>query len=181
MFSQIMFSRKRYWAIHSSALKGGRVSKIFGHHLIEGIPLISKQELNTALKSPMKKVVEREVEDLKKFGLIVSPFEFILLLSKYKARVIIDKDSIEKRLKIRNIKYIDISQILSVLKRNYLRGEKVRARIVYRNVGYTDDCTKVIVQDGTFNEDDIVECWVTQILESPSTKTLFCKMSRENG
>ena len=180
-FPQNLFNKKRYWVIHLSALKSGRLSKIFQHNIIEGIPVVSKGELDKVKISSANKIVEREIENLKKFGLIISNYDFILSLSKYKANAIIDNDRIKKRLKIRNIKYIDISQILRVLKKEYSPGERIKVKIVYKNVGYTDDCTKVIVQDRTFEEDDIIECWITQVVDGPSIKTVFCKTDKRNG
>jgi len=176
-----IFNRKRYWVIHSSALKTGRVSKIFENNIIEGVPLVSKKELDGNNTPAEKKIMEKELKNLKGFGLIISDYDFIPLISRYKANAIIDNDKIGKRLNIRNIKYLDISKILMTLKKDYSPGEKILARIVYKNVGYTNDCTKVIVKDGIFKENEIVECWVTQLIDGPLTKTLFCKKNRKNG
>ncbi len=180
-FPQNFFNKRRYWVVHSSALESGRLSKIFQHNIIEGIPVISKGELDKAKISSKRRIVEREIKNLKRFGLIISDYDFIPLLSKYKASAIIDNDRIEKRLKIRNVKYLDISQILKAIRKEYFPGEKIRARIVHENVGYTDDCTKVIIQDAVFEEDDVVECWITQVIDGPSIKTVFCKMRKING
>jgi len=176
-----MFNRKRYWVIHSSALKRGKIAKLFLYHIIEGIPIIPEQELNSAMQSQRKTVVKKEMENLKRFKLIISPGEFIHLLSTYRAKAIIANDEIEKRLRIRNIRYMNISRLLNALKKDYLVGEKIRVTMVYQNIGYTNDCAKVIVENGTFEEDDIVECRVTHILDSPSIKTLFCKRDIRDG
>lgn len=179
---------ENYKAIHFSAIIDGRVGKLFKSGIIEGIPVVSEDDMNRVseyLKSDeIPEGFKECLQVLKGLDLKLMNKDLPAICKMLKCPAITagkDKEVLE----IQGIECIDIKDLDEVGKSNLLRGEK----IIVNYIDYGYDKAQGYLADGTLVEieGDVpeshpvsMECIVEAIMESKFKRKVWAKVAKLN-
>lgn len=179
---------ENYKAVHISAIKDGRIGKLFESGIIEGIPVVSENDMGKISKYlKSDEVPERFKDDLKVFkelNLKVLRGDLSAICKALKCPAITAGENY-KTLEIQGIRCINIKDLDKIGKANIIRGEKIRAN--YIDYGY--DKARGFLEDGTIVEihGEIPEkqpvsldCIVEAIIESNFSRKIWAKVEEND-
>ncbi len=113
---------------------------------------------------------KREVDDV-----------LIETAKKYKGRIITCDYNLEKKASIQGIAAININSLAHVLKVTAVPGEAIHMKILHvgkdvtQGVGYLDDGTMVVVEQGAGDVDKTVNVVVSRVIQTAAGRILFAK------
>ncbi|MBN1695162.1 hypothetical protein JW879_07175 [candidate division WOR-3 bacterium] len=177
---------KNYKAIHSSAIRDGRVGKLFKSGIIEGIPVISEEDMRTISKYLESDEVPEGFKDdlrtLKELNLKVIKKDLSEICKTLSCPAITagnDKEELE----IRGIQCINLKDLDTVGKSNLIRGEKITVNhIDYgydKAQGYLADGTLVEIEgDVPENQPVTLECIVEAIIENNFSRKVWARVAK---
>ena len=179
---------KDYKAIHSSAIRDGRVGKLFKSGLIQGIPVISEKDMKEISKYLESDDIPEGFKDnlrvLKGLGLKVIKKDLSNICKTLNCPAITagnDKEELE----IQGIECINITDLDRVGRSNLMRGEK----IIVNHIDYGYDKAQGFLADGTLveiegevpeNQPVSLECFVEAIIESKFDRKVWARVAK-NG
>jgi uncharacterized protein YacL len=177
---------KDYKAIHSSAIRDGRVGKLFKSGIIQGIPVISEEDMHTISKYLESNEVPEGFKDdlrtLKELNLKVIKKDLSEICKTLNCPAITagnDKEELE----IQGIECINLKDLDTVGKSNLIRGEKITVNhIDYgydKAQGYLADGTLVEIEgDVPENQPVTLECIVEAIIENNFNRKVWARVSK---
>jgi len=174
---------KNYKAIHFSAIRDGRVGKLFKAGLIRGIPVVSEKDLRKVSEYLESEEIPEGFKDslriFKELDLKVMKKDLNDICESLDCPVIV-AGKIKDELEIQGIDCIDISELDEVGKSNLIRGEK----ILVHHIDYGYDRAQGYLADGTVvkiggdlpeNQPISLECVVEAIIESKFNRKIWAK------
>lgn len=172
-----------YNIIHLSALLDGRVEKLFEYGLIDGIPVISKKDMNLILS---RKDNEREfrvagdaLKIVEKLSVRIEEGDFVSICKKLNASAIIagaDKDELE----MNGIRCFDVTTLDRIPRGRVYLGQKIKVKNIeyrYNNArGFMEDGTVVEVE-GSLPSNKLLtlDCWVESIVEGFNFRKIWAR------
>ncbi len=109
------------------------------------------------------------------------------LALELKARVLTNDFNLNKVAQLRGVDVINVNDLANALKPSVLPGEKMTVRIIKRGedagqgVGYLDDGTMVVVEQGAAHVNQEVEFTVTNTRQTSAGKMIFGRMTAPPG
>ncbi len=179
---------KNYKAIRFSAIEDGRVGKLFKSGIIEGIPVVSEDDMKRVSKYLESDEIPEGFKDglrvLKELDLTVMRGDLPTICKKLNCPAIIagnDKETLE----IQGIECIDIKDLDEIGRSNLIRGEKITVNhIDYgydRAQGYLADGTLVEIEgDVPENHPVSLECSIEAIMESKFNRKVWAKVAKRD-
>lgn len=128
------------------------------------------------------KFLEEDFEDIEEVD------NKLLKLAEIKKATIITNDyNLNKAATLKGIKVLNINELANALKPLVLPGEEMKIQIIKegkepdQGVGYLDDGTMVVVEDGINYMGETIEVSITNMLQTPAGRVIFArpKESRE--
>jgi uncharacterized protein YacL len=178
---------KDYKAIHSSAIRDGRVGKLFKAGLIKGIPVISEKDMKKISEYLESEEIPERFKDnlriLKELDLKVMKKDLCDICKTLDCPVIV-AGKIKEKLAIQGIDCIDISELDEVGRSNLIRGK----RILVNHIDYGYDRAQGYLADGTVVEigGDLpesrpvsIECIVEAIIEDKFNRKVWAKVAKK--
>ncbi len=175
---------KNYKAIHLSAIKDGRVGKLFKSGIIEGIPVISEENMKVISQYLESDEISEGFKDklrvINELDLKIMKGDFADICKALNCTAITAGKEKEK-LKIQGINCINIQDIDTIGKSHLARGEKIIVN--YMDYGY--DKAQGYLQDGTLVEIQgeipesqpvSLECIVEAIIESNFNRKVWARI-----
>jgi uncharacterized protein YacL len=176
---------KNYKVIHFSAIKDGRVGKLFKFGIIEGIPVISEEDMKKIAQYLESNDIPEGFKDnlrlLKELDLKIINAEAPDICKALKCPAITAGDD-KNKLEIQGIECINIKDLDKIGKSNLIKGE----RISINNVDYGYDRAEGFLEDGTIveikgeipeNRPVSIECIVEAIIESRAKRKVFARIA----
>ncbi len=109
----------------------------------------------------------------------------LLILAKHlDGKVVTGDFNLNKVAKLQNVKVINLNEIANSIKPVFLPGEVIGVKIVKageeagQGIGYLDDGTMVVVEDGRGQIGSAVEITVTSMLQTSAGRMVFGKFQR---
>jgi uncharacterized protein YacL len=174
---------KNYKAIHLSAIKDGRVGKLFKSGIIEGLPVVSEAHMNNILEflksDEVPEGFKEDLQILKNLDLRILQGDFTAICKTLNCPAITAGE--DKKLEIQGIECIDIRDLDIIGKSNIIRGE----RITVNYVDYGYDKARGFLEDGTIvevlgkipeNQPVTLECIVDAVMESKFERKIWAKV-----
>ncbi len=191
--------------LDTSVIIDGRIFDIYKSGFIEGAILIPRFVLNELQyvadsTDPMKrsrgrrgldilaklqkegkdkvKIVEEDVE-----GKSVDD-KLIALAKKLNAEIITTDYNLNKVASIEGVKVLNINELANALKPLVLPGEELVVQIIRegkesgQGVGYLDDGTMVVVEEGKHHIGRVAELQVTSVLQTAAGRMIFGKIKK---
>ena len=124
------------------------------------------------------KVYDRELPEM-----VGQPVDMkLLMLARHlEGKVVTGDFNLNKVAKLQNVPVINLNEIANSLKPVFLPGEQIRTRIVKageganQGVGYLDDGTMIVVEDGKSQIGKEVDITVTSMLQTNAGRMIFGK------
>ena len=127
------------------------------------------------------KVYDRELPEME--GQTVD-MKLLLLARHLNGKVVTGDFNLNKIAKLQNVPVINLNEIANSLKPVFLPGEEVMIKIVKsgeghgQGIGYLDDGTMIVVEDGKEHIGNRVEIVVTSMLQTSAGRIVFGKFNR---
>jgi uncharacterized protein YacL len=196
-----------YKILDTSVIIDGRIADIAESGFIEGIMVVPKfvlKELQQVADSSdsLKRSRGRRGLDIlnkmkasKKAIIKITDKDFLeikevdhklLKLASYLDGVVITNDyNLNKVAEFEGIQILNINDLANAVKPNVLPNEELRIQIIKegkdqnQGIGYLDDGTMVVVDNGKFRIGEEVEVEVTSILQTPAGRMIFTQLSEK--
>jgi uncharacterized protein YacL len=90
--------------------------------------------------------------------------------------------NLAKVAEIKGVRVLNINGLANAVKTAVLPGEEIDVKVLRegrepgQGVGYLDDGTMIVVEDGRTMVGSVVSAQVTSVLQSPAGKMIFAKM-----
>ena len=127
------------------------------------------------------KVYDRELPEME--GQTVD-MKLLLLARHLNGKVVTGDFNLNKIAKLQNVPVINLNEIANSLKPVFLPGEEVTIKIVKsgegqgQGIGYLDDGTMIVVEDGKDHIGNQVEIVVTSMLQTSAGRMVFGKFNK---
>ncbi|MGQ9748021.1 MAG: PIN/TRAM domain-containing protein [Candidatus Caldatribacteriaceae bacterium] len=190
--------------LDTSVIVDGRIADICKTGFIEGeilIPRFVLRELQQVADSqdPLKRNRGRRGLDIlnkirkeKKVNVRIVDRDFpemkgvdaklIKLAKTIGARVITNDFNLNKIAELEGVEVLNINELSNALKPYVLPGEELRVQIIRegkeadQGVGYLDDGTMVVVEEGKKHINSVVDTIVTSVLQTPAGRMIFTRL-----
>lgn len=146
-----------------------------------GLDILNRLRSNTSVDF---KVYDRELPEME--GQPVD-MKLLLLARHLDGKVVTGDFNLNKVAKLQNVPVINLNEIANSLKPVFLPGENVNIKIVKQGegpgqgVGYLDDGTMIVVEDGKDYIGKDVDITVTSMLQTSAGRMVFGKFTKVNG
>jgi len=107
----------------------------------------------------------------------------IEITREFNGRLVTNDLNLNKLAGVQGVSVVNLNDVANALKPRFLPGEQVRIRVVKegegagQGVGYLDDGTMVVVEQGNKQIGNEIDTVVTSVLQNSAGRMLFCKMS----
>ena len=145
-----------------------------------GLDILNRLRGNTKVDF---KVYDRELPEME--GQPVD-MKLLLLARHLDGKVVTGDFNLNKVSKLHNVPVINLNEVANSLKPVFLPGEQVTIRIVKQGegpgqgVGYLDDGTMIVVEDGRDHINQTVDITVTSMLQTSAGRMVFGKFDNVN-
>jgi uncharacterized protein YacL len=140
-----------------------------------GLDVLDRLRNNDAIDF---KVYDRELPEMQ--GQPVD-MKLLILARHLEGKVVTGDFNLNKVAKLQNVPVINLNEIANSLKPVFLPGEKIRLRVVKagegpgQGVGYLDDGTMIVIEDGRDQIGKEIEISVTSMLQTSAGRMVFGK------
>jgi uncharacterized protein YacL len=113
--------------------------------------------------------------------------KLVLLAKQLEGKVVTGDYNLNKVARLHSVEVINLNDVANALKPIYLPGEKLRVKLVKpgeeegQGVGYLDDGTMIVVENGRRYVGQLVQIEVTSILQTSAGRMIFGKFSARAG
>lgn len=128
-------------------------------------------------------IYEREMPDME--GESVDS-KLLILAKHLDGKVVTGDFNLNKVAKLQNVPVINLNEIANSIKPVFLPGEGISVKIVKageeagQGIGYLDDGTMVVVEDGRGHIGSAVDITVTSMLQTSAGRMVFGKLNRQH-
>jgi uncharacterized protein YacL len=191
--------------LDTSAIIDGRVFDVIKLNLISGPVIILDSVLLELKhiadsKDPIKKERGRralenltKIKKVKNIKFIVLPFpkngndkkevdeQLIAITKVYKGKLITCDYNLEKKSAVETVAAINMHAVAQRLKVAAVPGEDLKVKILHvgkdktQGVGYLDDGTMIVVENGSSNTGQILDVRITRVIQTSTGKILFAR------
>ncbi len=198
--------QKRLILLDTSVIIDGRIADIAERGFLEAtyvVPRFILRELQYIADSPdnlkrargrrgldiLKKLqnlgnIEVRIEDID-LPEKEADLKLVRLAEMKHAKIITNDYNLNKIASIRGVVALNLNELAAVLKPIFLPGEEIKIKLVKRGkeigqaVGYLDDGTMVVVDNGSTKIGREVTCVVTSLLQTSAGRMIFSKTKEE--
>ncbi|MBL8848037.1 MAG: PIN/TRAM domain-containing protein [Planctomycetaceae bacterium] len=109
----------------------------------------------------------------------------IEISKQYNGRLVTNDLNLNKLAGVQGVSVINLNDVSNALKPRFIPGEHVRIRVIKegeapgQGIGYLDDGTMVVVEQGSREIGQEIDTVVTSVLQNSAGRMLFCRMSAE--
>jgi uncharacterized protein YacL len=107
--------------------------------------------------------------------------KLIILARQMRAPVLTNDFNLNRVAEIQGVTILNINELANAVKAVYLPGENLNVRVIQegrehgQGIGYLDDGTMVVVQDGNENIGEEINTVVTKVLQTAAGRMIFSK------
>lgn len=110
--------------------------------------------------------------------------KLVLLAKHLEGKVVTNDFNLNKVAKVQNVDVVNLNELANALKPIFLPGEEVTVRVMkpgeesHQGVGYLDDGTMVVIENGRQHLDEMVTAQVTSVLQTNAGRMVFARFER---
>ena len=144
-----------------------------------GLEVVSKLKENARL--PVR-ISDVDVEDVREVD-----EKLVVLARQLKVPILTNDFNLNRVAELQGVSILNVNDLANAVKVVVLPGEELVIRVIQegreanQGVGYLDDGTMVVVQDGSKFVGQEVETSVTKVLQTAAGKMIFAKPERTSG
>jgi uncharacterized protein YacL len=174
--NQLVMPRFVLAELQSIADSGDKLRRSRGRR---GLDILNRLRTN---KNIDLNIYERELKDMQG-----QPVDMkLVLLAKYlEGKVVTGDYNLNKVARLHNVPVINLNDIANSLKPVFLPGEDLEVSVVKpgeeqnQGVGYLDDGTMIVIEDGRRHVGETVRIVVTSVLQTSAGRMIFGKFDRK--
>ncbi len=124
------------------------------------------------------KVVDKRYKDIDKVDSML-----IKMSEELKANLLTNDYNLNKVANVQGIFVYNINDLANAMRPIFIAGEPIKVSIIKegrennQGIGYLDDGTMIVVEDGKKYLGEVIECTVTSVLQTSAGKMIFAKKS----
>jgi len=196
-------AERRYKILDTSVIIDGRIADIGATKIIDNVLVVprfvlgelqaiadssdklkrnrGRRGLDVLKKLQSNEFVEVEINETKFPDIEEVDNKLLLLARKLDARIITNDYNLNRVAQLQGIRVLNINELANAVKTAVLHGETLKVRIIQegteqnQGVGYLDDGTMVVVEDGRKHMDQIVDATVTKVLQTAQGRMIFAQ------
>lgn len=125
------------------------------------------------------RVTDRDVEGVREVD-----DKLVLLAKQLRCAIVTNDYNLNRVAELQGVRVLNINELANAVKALVLPGESLAVKIVQegkevsQGVGYLDDGTMVVVEDGELYIDQRVDVVVTKVLQTAAGRMLFARLER---
>lgn len=175
--SQLVMPRFVLLELQSIADSSDKLRRVRGRR---GLDILNRLRTNDKLDFMM---YDRELSE---FAGQPVDMKLVLLAKHLDGKLVTGDFNLNKVAKLHNVEVIDLNQIASALKPQFLPGEGFQVRVVKpgeghdQGIGYLDDGTMVVVEGGRERLNQTIGVVVTSTLQTQAGRMIFTKYDGPN-
>nr|HID12332.1 TRAM domain-containing protein [Anaerolineae bacterium] len=110
--------------------------------------------------------------------------KLVLLAKQLRCPIITNDYNLNRVAQLQGVRVLNINELANAVKAIFLPGESLTVKIIQegkeagQGVGYLDDGTMVVVEDGKFYINREVEVVVTKVLQTAAGRMLFARLAK---
>lgn len=110
--------------------------------------------------------------------------KLVLLAKHLDGKVVTNDFNLNKVAKVQNVGVVNLNELANALKPIFLPGEEVTVRVMkpgeetHQGVGYLEDGTMVVVENGREHLNEQITAQVTSVLQTNAGRMIFAKFDR---
>lgn len=122
------------------------------------------------------RITDRDVEHVREID-----DKLVMLAKQLQCPIVTTDYGLNRVAKLQGVLVLNINELANAVKNVYLPGEKLALRIIQpgkearQGVGYLDDGTMVVVQNGARYIDNTIEVLVTKVLQTTAGRMIFAE------
>jgi len=134
--------------------------------------------LQTESVTPVR-VTDMDIEDVREVD-----DKLVLLAKRLRCPIVTNDYNLNRVAELQGVRVLNINELANAVKALFLPGESLVVRIVQegkevgQGVGYLDDGTMVVVEDGAPYINREMEVTVTKVLQTAAGRMLFARLAR---
>jgi uncharacterized protein YacL len=112
--------------------------------------------------------------------------KLVLLAKQLRCPIVTNDYNLNRVAELQGVRVLNINELANAVKALFLPGESLNVKIVQegkeigQGVGYLDDGTMVVVEDGETYIDQDTEVTVTKVLQTAAGRMLFARLARHD-
>ena len=112
--------------------------------------------------------------------------KLVLLAKQLRCAIVTNDYNLNRVAELQGIRVLNINELANAVKALFLPGESLAVKIVQKGkeigqgVGYLDDGTMVVVEDGELYIDYDIEVIVTKVLQTAAGRMLFARLTNQS-
>jgi uncharacterized protein YacL len=105
----------------------------------------------------------------------------VILAKQLRSPILTNDYNLNKVAELQGVTVLNINELANAVKAVYLPGETMEVQVIQegkevgQGVGYLDDGTMVVVEDGKGNIDTTIPVTVTKVLQTAAGRMIFAK------
>ncbi|MEO1496586.1 MAG: TRAM domain-containing protein [Planctomycetota bacterium] len=113
--------------------------------------------------------------------------KLVILAKQLEGKIVTNDYNLNKVAKLQNVGVVNLNDLTNALKPIFLPGEEVTVRVMkpgeesHQGIGYLDDGTMVVVENGREHMGDEVTAQVTSVLQTSAGRMVFARFQRAAG
>lgn len=138
-----------------------------------GLEILTDLQENSII--PLQ-IMDRDVENVREID-----DKLVALAKQLNAPILTTDYGLNRVAKLQGVLVLNINELANAIKNIYLPGEAMNIRIIQegkeigQGVGYLDDGTMVVVQDGVRYKNHTIEVIVTKVLQTTAGRMIFAQ------
>lgn len=110
--------------------------------------------------------------------------KLVLLAKHLEGKVVTNDFNLNKVARVQNVGVVNLNEIANALKPIFLPGENVRVQVMkpgeesHQGIGYLEDGTMVVVENGRPHVGEQIEAQVTSVLQTNAGRMVFARFER---
>jgi uncharacterized protein YacL len=143
-----------------------------------GIEVISQLQKDTTI--PVR------INDMDAEGVREVDEKLIVLARQLRCPILTNDYNLNRIAELQGVTVLNVNELANAVKLVFLPGESLQVSIIQegkevgQGVGYLDDGTMVVVEDGRGHLDQQVRITVTKILQTAAGRMIFARMEKDN-
>jgi len=143
-----------------------------------GIEVIAQLQKETAI--PVR------INDMDAEGVREVDEKLIVLARQLRCPILTNDYNLNRIAELQGVLVLNVNELANAVKLVFLPGESLQVSIIQegkemgQGVGYLDDGTMVVVEDGRGHLDQEVRITVTKILQTAAGRMIFARLDRDN-
>jgi uncharacterized protein YacL len=144
-----------------------------------GLDILSKLQQESLVPVRVTNMDVEEVRD--------ADGKLVQLAKNLNCPIITNDYNLNRVAQLQGVRVLNINELANAVKTAVLHGETLKVRIIQegteqnQGVGYLDDGTMVVVEDGRKHMDQIVDATVTKVLQTAQGRMIFAQPPNRQG